>query len=297
MEMKLSERRAWLLLGHNEGLWQKNANPATMQKRWAELSPEQQQEAMFLGHSEGTWQGCNTNWTARADNDTMNATNPNADVRGRMTIDRPYSEISGNVYGKQVGRSMPTSFIKTFETAVARALFCGNPPLSTDANTYIGEDGEPLCVQITNYEMQRYRIHVLNVVEGSIVVDFFIRRNVTPAQTTSIMLFEALARQVERKTDSPLCNDKYFSRFCRKAMVEQNKLAAESYIKFREALDAEPKRNYYTDSNMCILHTDAKLGVTKCASSSATRSAQVYFLQNFAGPVLGLLALAFAIVP
>merc|ERR1712070_228089 len=108
---------------------------------------------------------------------------PNGAVRGRMYIDRPFSEISGNVYGKQVS-TMPTSFIRVFENAVARALFCGNPPLSNDPNTYLDVYGEPLCQQRSNFEMQKHRIRVLNVVEGSIVVDFFIVANTTKDEIT-----------------------------------------------------------------------------------------------------------------
>jgi len=291
MQMKLSERRAWMLLRHNENLWAQNLNPATMQKRWAELSPEQQLEAQFLGHSEGTWQGCNMGWVAdRNETGGANATNPNTAVRGRMFVDLPYSEISGNVYGQQVA-SMPTSFIQVFETAVARALFCGNPPLSNSENTYIGEDGEPLCVLKTEYEMQKNRIRVLNVVEGSIVVDFFIVANATASQVTSRMLFEALVRQVERKADSPLCNDKYFKRYCRRASVQENHLSSESWEDMQVALNGEAKRNAYTESNMCLLHTDAKLGVTRCASSSATGSPQFVFSHGLAGPIGVLFAL------
>lgn len=294
MEMRLSERRAWLLLGHSESLWNLNNLPSTMQKRWQELTPEQQAEATFLGHSEGTWQGCNTEWTGRnttVDNTTI--VDPSGAVRARMFIDRPYSEISGNVYGKQVA-SMPTSFIRVFENAIARALFCGNPPLSTNPNTYIASDGEPLCVEKTNYEKQKYRIRVLNVVEGSIVVDFFIVANATSTQTTSRLLWEALARQIEAKLTSPLSHDKYFGRFSKKAIVEENKLSSLTWMEMQTALNFEPKRNSYTKANMCILHKDAKLGVTSCGSSAATGLPRTFLSRDFAGAFFALLALSLA---
>jgi len=293
MQMKLSERRAWMLLGHSEALWMANNLPSTMQKRWEELTPEQQLQATFLGHSEGTWQGCNTDWVGRVDNGTVGAiaVDPSGAVRGRMYIDRPYSEISGNVYGKQVS-NMPTSFIRVFENSVARALFCGNPPLSLDPATYIGSDGEPICVQRTEFEKQKYRIRVLNVVEGSIVVDFFFVANATKEETTSRLLFEALVRQVEAKLTSPLCHDKYFTRFCTKATVNENKLSALKWNEMQAALQFEEKRKVYNQGNACVLHTDKKLGVTSCGSSAATSQHGTFFLQHFASTVLVLLALA-----
>lgn len=296
MEMKLSERRGWMLLGHSEALWRTGNLPGTMQKRWQELSPEQQLEATVLGHSEGTWQGCNTDWVGRNttdDNSTM--VDPSGAVRARMFIDRPYSEISGNVYGKQVA-TMPTSFIRVFENAVARALFCGNPPLSLNPATYIDSDGEPVCVQKTNYEKQKYRIRVLNVVEGSIVVDFFFVANSTAQQTTSRMLFESLVRQIDSKLTSPICHDKYFGRFAKAAIVEENKLSSLKWNEMQTALNFEAKRNAYTDANKCLLHTDGKLGRTTCGTSMAMGRPTHLHSLSFAGPVLVLLALALTLV-
>jgi len=214
---------------------------------------------------------------------------PSGAVRARMFIDRPYSEISGNVYGKQVA-TMPTSFIRVFENAVARALFCGNPPLSMNPNTYMGLDGEPLCVEKTNYEKQKYRIRVLNVVEGSIVVDFFLVANVTSSQTTSRLLFEALVRQIGAKTTSPISHDKYFGRFAKKAVVEENRLSSLKWNEMQAALNFEPKRNAYTNANKCILHTDAKLGVTSCGSSSASGLPRTLLSLDFAGAFFALVA-------
>jgi hypothetical protein len=141
MQMKLSERQAWMLLGSTEALWNSGNSPSTAQLQWNELTPEQQIQAGFLGYNQGTWQGCNLAWGANDTDSGMNNTvDPNGPVRARMSIDRPYSEISGNIYGTAVA-DMPVSFIRVFESAVARALFCNNPPLSLDAYTYIGPDG------------------------------------------------------------------------------------------------------------------------------------------------------------
>jgi len=111
-DLKEAEKRAWMLLGHSPELWKNGRNPASMQMRWEELSAEQRRQAEFLGHSQGTWQGCNDAWVAPPEysNGTAVKLDENRIVRGRMTIQRPFTEISGNVYGQQVA-DLPTSFI------------------------------------------------------------------------------------------------------------------------------------------------------------------------------------------
>jgi hypothetical protein len=282
MQLKLYEKNAWRLLGSDETLWNNGNLPATQQLQWKELTPEQQQQAGFLGYDEGTWQGCNLEWGANSTVGGANITvDPNAAVRARMSIDRPYSEISGNIYGTAVA-DMPVSFIRVFESAVARALFCGLPPLSLDASTYIGEDGEPLCITKTNFEMQRKRIRVLNVVEGEIAainVDFYIVRNQTHHEQTSRFLYDALKRQLDAKFTSPLCHDKYFGRYAQAATMVETPLALFN-ADIAAPLLFEQMRNFYTGSNYCLLHTDAKAGLTKCPASStvASRSLSVFFL-------------------
>eukprot|EP00913_Durusdinium_trenchii_P016757 g15751.t1 len=92
-----------------------------------------------------------------------------------MVIRRPFAEVSGNVYGSAVDR-LPASFIQVFEEAISRALFCSNPPLSEDPATFVDTDGTPLCIQKEHYETQMHRVKVMTVVEGSIIVDFFLAR-------------------------------------------------------------------------------------------------------------------------
>jgi hypothetical protein len=269
MDMTLFERNAWQLLGSSESLWNSGNNPATMQKRWSELTPEQQVEATFLGHTEETWQGCNIDWAPRVPGNVSNDTtyvDPSGVVRARMTIDRPYSEVSGNIYGKEVA-TMPTSFIRVFENAVSRALFCDNPPLSYDPNTYLDEEGEPLCLQRSNFEKEKYRVRVMNVVQGSIIVDFYLIANATPAQDTSRALFEKLQRQVDQKDTSPLCHDKYFGRYARAAAVDEVLLPHQEG--FLESLRFEDKRNYYIQSRACLLTIDAKQNVQSCPAAGA----------------------------
>lgn len=150
--LTVAQRRAWQLLGHNDQLWTGGMmNTITMQLTWEELSLEQRAQAEFLGFSKGTWQGCNTNWGQNlganaTQNDGYISTSIERTVRSRMIIRRPFSEVSGNVYGSAVDR-LPTSFIQVFEEAVARALFCSNPPLSEDPQTFVDSDGTPLCIQ------------------------------------------------------------------------------------------------------------------------------------------------------
>jgi len=270
MQMKLSERRAWMLLENSASLWADGNLPATMQMRWEELTPEQQEMATFLGHDMETWQGCNTDWAGP--NMTSNATekDPLAMVRARMYIDRPFSEISGNVYGQRV-HTMPTSFIKVFEDAVGRALFCGNPPLSLSAATYIGPDNEPLCVQQANFadqQLQKRRIRVFSVVEGSIQVDFLIRHNRTPDEDTARTLYEALERQIEAKLTSPISHDKDFGRFAKRARLQEiYPIMYETLEQTNAIVQFEDLRREYNSGNKCLLTTDAKLGRTSCVSS------------------------------
>lgn len=135
---------------------------------------------------------------------------PYRTVRVRMVIERPFSEISGNVYGSKVAQ-LPTSFIDVFERSVARSLFCGNPPLSHDSSTYIAPDGTPLCILQANFERQHKRVQVVTVAEqGGIVVDFFIAANTTTYDPTAFELYEALLRQIASAA-SPLTQDPAFS--------------------------------------------------------------------------------------
>lgn len=269
-EMRLSEQRAWMQLQHGEALWRQGGFPVPMQKHWSELTPEQQVAAAFLGHSEGTWQGCNRDWKPRtpSTNGTASTVHPHDAVRGQMRIDRPYSEISGNVEGRAVA-SMPTSFIKVFEEAVARALFCGNPAFSLDPQAFLGDNGEPLCKQAPMLESQKHRIRVLKVLSGSIVVDFFIVANATAAETPSRQLFEALKRQLEAKSSSPICHDKYFGRYAKAATLQEVELTSLEWEQMQAALSFEAQRRKYTEDNQCLLHTSAKDGVTKCRASPA----------------------------
>jgi hypothetical protein len=291
MSLKLSERRAWMLLDHSKAKWNAipRSLPSAMQKKWVEITPEQRAAAMELGSSEGVWQGCNSEWGMT--NATQNVTqeeDANTYVRARMTIDRPFSEVSGNVQGNAVA-SMPVSFIRVFENAVARALFCGNPPLSLDPASYIGTDGGPLCIQGTNFEMQRKRVKVLSVVEGSIVVNFYLVANATPSQPTSRELFDLFQRQLNQKSTSPICHDLHFGRYAKVATMEEIKIKLYP-DEVQGPIEFEKKRNMYNAGNMCLLHQDAVDGVTTCASLALGLPRSI-FSQGFAGLLVGVIAL------
>lgn len=109
------------------------------------------------------------------------------------------------------------------------------------------------------------------------------------------MLFEALVRQIEAKLTSPICHDKYFGRFAKLASVEENKLSSLKWTEMQAALNFEPKRNFYTVANMCLLHMDAKLGIKNCGASSATGLPRALLSQDFAGLFWALLALVFTL--
>eukprot|EP00927_Polykrikos_kofoidii_P058656 TRINITY_DN5330_c0_g1_i2.p1 TRINITY_DN5330_c0_g1~~TRINITY_DN5330_c0_g1_i2.p1 ORF type:complete len:792 (-),score=117.33 TRINITY_DN5330_c0_g1_i2:78-2453(-) len=268
--LKLAQQRAWMLLEFGPESWGKSL-PKTMQNRWEELTMAQRQQATFLGHSMGTWQGCNQNWQAidgAANNETSAGTmDPNRIVRGRMTIALPFTNIAGNVYGQEVA-TLPTSFIEIFERSVARALFCGNPPWSSSPDTYIDVDGTPLCIVFKSYEMQRRRIRVLTVVEGSIIVDFYILANQTAEQATAPVLFEALAVLLDSPT-SPLTMDMEFGRFAQQATVREVPFSNLEYDQLQRVLELEELRGQYGPRNGCQLNVDFRKQPTNCPSTTS----------------------------
>lgn len=272
LSMKLSQRQAWQLLGHTEELWERGRNPSTMQLRWDELAPEQKDAATFLGHSPGTWQGCNEDWTAPVIPGT-NVTLPSTTipmVRARMTIERSFTAISGNIYGSQVA-TLPTSFVQVFERSVARALFCGNPAFSPDPASYLDAQGEALCILQEDYNRQRNRIRVLTVNEGSIIVEFTIGENQTIEDPSAATLFETLSRQMTRE-HSPLKHDAEFSYYSQAASVVEIPLSPEEYAETQKALQFEQLRSKYDVDNACELYADMRNGPVNCPRSPAVRS-------------------------
>ncbi|OLP87861.1 hypothetical protein AK812_SmicGene30866 [Symbiodinium microadriaticum] len=273
--LTVAERRAWQLLGHTENLWLGGMmNTVSMQLTWDELSLEQRAQAEFLGFSMGTWQGCNDNWGQDTGNNTQSddfiSSSIERTVRSRMVIRRPFAEVSGNVYGSAVDR-LPTSFIQVFEEAIARALFCSNPPLSEDPSTYVDTDGNPLCIQKGIYETQRHRVKVMTVVEGSIIVDFFLARNQTVTELPAPALFESLRRMLELKT-SPLCQDMHFGKFAQVAHMEEIPLSLLSEDELAKAAVFEVMRNQYGPETACQLLSDAREGPVKCPTTTSAAS-------------------------
>mmetsp|Transcript_53256 Transcript_53256/g.127376 ORF Transcript_53256/g.127376 Transcript_53256/m.127376 type:complete len:640 (-) Transcript_53256:28-1947(-) len=280
--LTVAQRRAWQLLDHSEQLWSGGMmNTISMQLTWDELSLEQRAQAEFLGFSKGTWQGCNTAWGQNTggnatQNDGIISTSIERTVRARMVIRRPFAEVSGNVYGSAVDR-LPTSFIQVFEEAVSRALFCSNPPLSEDPSTYVDVDGTPLCIQKENYETQKHRVKVMTVVEGSIIVDFFLARNQTTAELPAPSLFESLLRMLELKT-SPLCQDMNFGKFAQVADMQEIPLSLLSEDELQTAAVFELMRNQYGPETACQLLTDAREGPVKCPTVTSASVQQGYKL-------------------
>jgi len=271
--LTVAQRRAWQLLGHTDQLWTGGMmNTITMQLTWEELSLEQRAQAEFLGFSKGTWQGCNTNWGQNlggnaTQTDGFISTSIERTVRARMVIRRPFAEVSGNVYGSAVDR-LPTSFIQVFEEAVARALFCSNPPLSEDPRTFVDTDGTPLCIQKEHYATQQHRVKVMTVVEGSIIVDFFLARNQTTSELPAPALFESLQRMLELKT-SPLCQDMHFGKFAQVGVMEEIPLSLLSEDALEQAAVFELMRNQYGAETACQLLADAREGPIKCPTTTS----------------------------
>lgn len=301
-DLKEAEKRAWMLLGHSPELWKNGRNPASMQMRWEELSAEQRRQAEFLGHSQGTWQGCNDAWVAPPEysNGTAVKLDENRIVRGRMTIQRPFTEISGNVYGQQVA-DLPTSFIEVFKRSVGRSLFCQNPPLSQTMMTYVDPDGQPVCKNRANYELQYNRIQVVTVVEGSIIVDFYIQcaagqpsedgicQGESPLdQQTPVQLFEAIQALLASMT-SPLCMDMEFGRFAITSSVEEVGFSNIEHQAKRNAMEFELLRGMYNANNACELSLDFRNG-KGCPRGDASHSAGVTWILMAASSFVTLYA-------
>lgn len=272
--MKLAYQWAWELLGHDQVSWDLGgpSNTIMLTQSWEELTPEQQSQATFLGHSQGTWQGCSL--ADASANATFNvSTDPLRPVRVRMTIQRPFSDISGNVFGASLDQ-LPTSFIALFEASVARALFCENPPLGDGMSTYTGPDGEPLCLLQSNLDKQQgseHRLRVVTVMEGSIIVDFIIEPNTTHADPTAVFLFEELGRQLDLP-NSPIALDSQFGSFAQVASVIEVPFDYLTYDQRNAALALETIRGAYDSSNACILKSDVRNDINNCQLTAGART-------------------------
>lgn len=286
-ELTVAKRRAWKLLGHTQRLWAEGGmfNTIKFQLTWPELSNEQQLQAIFLGHSEGTWQGCNTQWGKPDPNATNTpsagviSTSIERTVRARMTIRRPFAEVSGNIYGAAVAR-LPSSFIQIFEDSLARAMFCRNTPLSDDPAEYINSKGQPACNDPDQYVRQRHRVKVMTIKEGSIIVDFFLARNQTSIELPAPSLFQDIRRMLEVKS-SPLCQDMQFGKFAKVAVIEEIPLSHLSEDELQKADQFERMREKWGESRACQLLSDGRGGDTNCPpqaqSASARHSASLLF--------------------
>jgi len=270
-EMKLAQRNAWMLLEHSQELWDQGGMMRTrlFSYRWDELTPAQQRQATFLGHDKGTWQGCNLEWGSDVNETSEAEVSGAADrtVRAVMKIERPFSEISGNIYGQQVS-SMPTSFVAVFERSVARALFCGNPEFKNYTSGAVDAAGNPLCKTPEEFERQRRRIRVVSVLEGSILVDFIIVRNQTEGEATSLFLFNLLAKQLLNFA-TPISQDIEFSKFARVATLTEVPLSNWSPEQREQALVFERMRGMYSEFNACQLQADARSGAIRCPTAGA----------------------------
>lgn len=273
-QMTGAQRDAWTVLQNGQVLWDAGGMLRTplMRNRWQELTPEQQRQATFLGWDEGTWQGCNLGWSTTPSNVTNNTVylaDPTRTVRVRMTIQAPYTDITGNVYGQQVG-TLPTSFIVVFERSVARALFCGNPVYRNYTRGAVGSDGQPLCMLPDSFNREQMRIRVLSVQPGSIIVDFLIVANQTAADDTSPYLFGALQRQL-LSLYSPISQDPEFMRYAGKASIQEVPLSSLNPTQTAQALAFEQIRSQYNADNACNLQRDARIGTIRCGSHGSPR--------------------------
>lgn len=268
-EMKLAVQQAWMLLEYTPELWKAGLEAPTKLFRWEELTVEQRKQAVFLGYDLGTWHGCNQNWKAGAvgPNSTGVQRDPLRSVRGRMVIPQSFTDIAGNVYGQEVA-DVPTSFIEVFETAVSRSLFCGNPVIVSSPDEYLDASGQPYCTVQLNYDMQRGRIQVLTVVEGSIIVDFMIMASVITDQPSASALFDAIKVLLDNR-NSPLCKDPLFGRFTVGAMVDEVNMTQAELDELASSNEFEALRSGYNIYTACNLQNDFRDGAIKCPVGAA----------------------------
>lgn len=269
-DMSPATQLAMKMLGYSAGLWDAGQNSETLQMQWQELAHEQQTAAMFLGHTRDTWQGC-ANWQdpiTTIPPNTERPKDPMRAVRGRMLIDRSFTEISGHLQGSFAEEhSASPSFVVVFERAVARAVFCRNPWVEDDGTAYTDNDGKPKCVRRDLMEQQMDRIKVIRVVKGSIIVDFMIYANRTadePLATDSLL---DLGRQLQNRR-SPASRDIEFGRFAVVAELEEVDIPPDEAKKHQEVLAFEGTRGMYNNENACQLQSDKKHGINACPSSS-----------------------------
>lgn len=282
--MRNAEQRAWRLLGQDEATWTKPSPTnvyATAFQRWDELTTEAKEAARFLGHSEASWAGCAEGWeTPKQDALTQPLfEDPDRTVRATMTIIRPFSEISGNVYGQQVA-ALPESFVKIFETSIARVLYCGNPASAADPGVYLdGQDA--ICNDQARFENQKHRVRVVAIRQGSIIVDFIIcgRKNDAPRgvcdgytwNATDTSAAENLAyiqRQLELRNSS-LLFEKDLGRFAEAATVEEVRLRTIEDGKLVKVMTFERLRAFYGENTACELLEDKRNNISYCAGHMA----------------------------
>jgi hypothetical protein len=119
--------------------------------------------------------------------------------------------------------------------------------------------------------MQKRRIQVVTVVEGSIIVDFYITANTTASQPTAATLFADIQALLESQT-SPLCKDMEFGRFAQVASIEEVRWSDLEFEERQRALEFELKRANYGNEHLCVLEQDFRDNPTSCPRSKASDS-------------------------
>jgi len=302
--MSVAEQRFWRLLGQSRDTWVDNSITNIYSAsflRWDELSSEQLEAARSVGHSAATWAGCAGGWSTpkQIDLTPPEFTDPKRTVRAVMTILRPFSEVSGNVFG-QVVAAMPTSFIQMFEIAIARVLYCDNPSMATDQRFYVASDGEPKCYNQERFDSQMRRVKVVSVIQGSIIVDFIIcgesggaprgicsNYNHVLGEEAAADSYDYLQRQLSEKNSS-LSFDPKFGRFARAASLAEIKLRTIEDQELDKVLMFERLRSHYKDPKYaCELLTDKRNNISLCVSAGQ----QVSFPRAVCMVLLGAAAL------
>lgn len=276
--MPLAAQRAWQVLGWTQTHWALGTQPESWHRRWTQLTSEERTSARYLGLEADTWHGC-AEWephSTSGSNATEVVQDPNREIQARMKIQRPYSEISGHVHGRgavsEDASALPGSFVIVFERAVGRALFCGNPMITDPdlSDTPEPVQSEPPCMRNDEFIVQNRRVRVVQVSQGSIIVDFVIRPNRTADEEPALQLLRTLQRQLQ-SIQSPLCNDPEFKRYARAATVSEissmnvNMHQLEDFESLRKGYTATGAKSAWT--HMCNLHSDRRNDVDACSGT------------------------------
>ncbi|CAD7942406.1 unnamed protein product [Amoebophrya sp. A120] len=287
-------QRTFAKLGWTQQMWddkQSGAStelPDTYRKLWKDLTNDEKIDAQFFDYDEFSWNGC-----AGADQEkTTTVAPPSTEdpfrrIRARLYMPRSYNEIM-SVSPTTLETTTPppavvvstssgttttppdssSGFVAVAQQAIARTLFCNNPPYSATTNPDQRDpNGMPLCMDKDPYDRQLMRINVLNVGQG-ILMDFEILANRTAKEVSAVHLYERL-QAATTNPQSDFRHDADFQRFSSVGQLSMLTFSEEEFAEEQANLQFEVLRAQYDEEKACELFSDKKNGVDKCPKDSA----------------------------